>query len=192
MKMSKLGIDSHFLYYYLYSWMNTTCCKIMRYFNCWPKKAIRLTINMLQIYFDGLRCLKCYGFYYYFIFLFCCPKIELNNYLLNELTHIFRLIFFFINWIGGSVQTNLKHASQQYLTWIDAANVCFTNTMFPIDYSNAQDVHQQGGSQLWTGMFKTKIVYRHNSCIPGNKLNLFLYYDKELIKKRTINVYFNK
>jgi hypothetical protein len=45
--------------------------------------------------------------------------------------------------------------------------------MFPTKYSNAKDVDRHNGSQLWTGMFKTNIVYKHDSYIPGNKTNLF-------------------
>ncbi|XP_060556878.1 uncharacterized protein LOC132717427 isoform X1 [Ruditapes philippinarum] len=44
--------------------------------------------------------------------------------------------------------------------------------MFPTHYthySNAKDVHQHGGSQLWTGMFKTNIVYKYDSYIPAER-----------------------
>ncbi|XP_060556877.1 uncharacterized protein LOC132717426 isoform X2 [Ruditapes philippinarum] len=41
--------------------------------------------------------------------------------------------------------------------------------MLPTNYSNAKDVHRHGGSQLWTGMFKTKIVYKSESNIPAER-----------------------
>ncbi|XP_060574579.1 uncharacterized protein LOC132732206 [Ruditapes philippinarum] len=62
-----------------------------------------------------------------------------------------------------------RDKSQQYFIWIDAANVCFANRMFQTDYSNAKDVDEHRVSQLWTGMFKTKIVYKYNSNIPAER-----------------------
>ncbi|XP_060556867.1 uncharacterized protein LOC132717419 [Ruditapes philippinarum] len=38
--------------------------------------------------------------------------------------------------------------------------------MFPTEYSNAKTVNRRNGSQLWTRMFKTNIVYKYDSYIP--------------------------
>ena len=60
--------------------------------------------------------------------------------------------------------------------WIHAANKCFQKKALPTTYSNSMNtkyVNERITRDLWTGMFKTNVIYKHNAEIPGNK-----FYDK--------------
>lgn len=90
----------------------------------------------------------CYYHYYYY-----------DNYKLSE-TKIMS---------GNSIVT-VKNSVREsdFSSWTDAANSCFGNSYLPTNYSNSLLVDKDGGSQLWTGCFKTRVTYEYNGKVSGN------------------------
>ncbi|XP_053408641.1 uncharacterized protein LOC123559443 isoform X2 [Mercenaria mercenaria] len=69
----------------------------------------------------------------------------------------------------GRVENVRCKGTSEYCSWIDAANTCFHNGRFPTLYSNSKDVMKGTKAQLWTGLFKTNVVYKYNANIPEER-----------------------
>ena len=55
------------------------------------------------------------------------------------------------------------------MLWKDAARACFfyNTSMRPTISSNFKDINIHNGSKLWTGLFRTKVVYQQTAKVPG-------------------------
>ncbi|XP_053408640.1 uncharacterized protein LOC123559455 isoform X2 [Mercenaria mercenaria] len=69
----------------------------------------------------------------------------------------------------GRVENMQCASGSDFCTWVDAANTCFSNGYFPTLYSNSFDVKKDDGSPIWTGLFKSNVVYQHNSNFPEDR-----------------------
>ena len=54
-------------------------------------------------------------------------------------------------------------------SWIAAANECFQMKTVPTIYSNSEVAFSYDDSIMWSGMFKTNVIYKRSAEIPGNK-----------------------
>ncbi|XP_053408643.1 uncharacterized protein LOC123559445 [Mercenaria mercenaria] len=80
----------------------------------------------------------------------------------------FKAMCFYEGSVGRVEDFSCKGVSE-YCSWIDAANTCFYKRLFPTLYSNSKDLIKETSSPLWTGLFKTNVVYKYNANIPDER-----------------------